>query len=332
MIRNKRVIQDFLLNSIKKCKILVVGDVMLDRYYFSQVSRISPEAPVPIAKVIREKDAPGGAGNVAYNLAVLGCEVYLGSVVGIDDNRKRLLDLLKENNIDDKGLISLRGRPTTTKLRVMGDHQQMLRLDFEDSRPVKSSAVGELKRYISTCIENKIDAIIISDYGKGLCASNFCKYVIAEGNKANIPVVVDPKDFNWKKYSQASYITPNLKELGEVLRKSVKNDDKEVGIKAENLLKKFNLKGLVVTRSEKGLSLVTDDKKVHIPTLAQEVFDVSGAGDTVIAVFTAALAQGIEVEEAAVLANLAAGIVVAKIGTSPITTEELIESLDRCEV
>ena len=330
MIRDKRAIQEFLLKNIKRCKILVVGDVMLDRYYFSQVSRISPEAPVPIAKVIREKDAPGGAGNVAYNLAVLGCEVYLGSVVGTDDNRKRLIDLLKENNIDGQGLVSLKERPTTTKLRVIGDHQQMLRLDFEDNKPVVASKLDALKKYILKCVENKIDAIIISDYGKGLCTANFCKYVISVGNSANIPVVIDPKDFSWQKYSQASFITPNLKELGEILRRKVNNNDKEVETKAENLLKKFSLKGLIVTRSEKGLSLITEAKKVHIPTLAQEVFDVSGAGDTVIAVFTAALARGIEVEEAAILANLAAGIVVAKIGTSPITTEELINSLDRC--
>ncbi|MDR1701766.1 MAG: D-glycero-beta-D-manno-heptose-7-phosphate kinase [Sporomusaceae bacterium] len=326
MFDNYQSVQEFLLTEVKKCRVLVVGDVMLDRYYFGEVSRISPEAPVPVNRIFKEKETPGGAANVAHNLACLGCKVFLAAVTGEDENRRRLVNILSDLGITSEGLIALKKRPTTTKLRVIGGHQQMLRLDFEESSPVNSLAEKKIRAYVETILAAGTDVIIISDYGKGLCTPVLCQHLIKRANEANVPVLIDPKGVNWKKYAQASVITPNLKELGEALKKTVPNENKTVTVAAEMICKRFQLQALVVTRSEKGLSLITETEKVHVPTFAQEVFDVSGAGDTVIATLGAALAGGINFPDAARLSNLAAGIVVAKIGTSAVSREELIAS------
>lgn len=319
----------FLTDQVETCKVLVVGDAMLDRYYFGEVSRISPEAPVPVTRILKEKETPGGAANVAHNLALLGCQVFLATVTGCDENQGRLTNLLHEIGVSNKGLISINDRPTTTKLRVIGGHQQMLRLDFEENGPISVATDKKLRKYIEKSLSQGVKSVIISDYGKGLCIPALCQYIIRLGNEAKIPVIIDPKGANWKKYSQAFLVTPNLKELGEVLRKSIKNEDQTVTTSAEIILRRFRLNGLVVTRSEQGLSLITQDRQVHVPTWAQEVFDVSGAGDTVIAVLGAALAGGIELSDAARLANLAAGVVVAKVGTSAIKRQELIETIEK---
>jgi D-beta-D-heptose 7-phosphate kinase/D-beta-D-heptose 1-phosphate adenosyltransferase len=324
MFNNYRAAKEFLSGKVKTCRVLVVGDVMLDRYYFGEVSRISPEAPVPVNRIIKEKETPGGAANVAHNLARLGCKVFLAAVTGEDENRRRLVNILSDLGITSEGLISVKKRPTTTKLRVIGGHQQMIRLDFEENSPLNLPADKKIRAYVETILTAGTDAIIISDYGKGLCTPALCQYIIKQGNEMKIPVLIDPKGANWKKYSQAYLITPNLKELGEALKKSVPNENKAITYSAETICKRFHLNALVVTRSEKGLSLIAQDEKVHVPTSAQEVFDVSGAGDTVIAILGAALAGKINLPDAARLANLAAGIVVAKIGTSAVSREELL--------
>ena len=314
---------DFLENTISNYAVLVLGDVMLDRYYFGEVKRISPEAPVPVTRVTHEQATLGGAANVAHNLANLGCKVFLAGLVGDDESRRHLDRLLNTSRIGQEGLVS-DGRPTITKLRVLGGHQQMLRLDFEESHPVGGKAESYLKNYVSRLIEsNTVQAVIISDYAKGVCTPRVCQHVLKVCGSQGVPLVIDPKGTNWRKYAGAPYITPNMKELVEAAKTEAPNEDRAVKALADKVRKRFNIGSLIVTRSEKGLSVVNEKDAVHISTYAQEVFDVSGAGDTVVAVLGAALASGMEILDAAHLANLAAGIVVGKLGTYAVQRTEL---------
>lgn len=319
-------LQNFIDNRLNALRLLVIGDVMLDKYYFGEVKRISPEAPVPITRVLKQKDTLGGAANVAHNLALLGCKTFLAGVTGDDYHRHDLVEKLAERNIDHQCLICTPG-PTTTKLRVIGGHQQMIRLDFEETAPVIGEEYSALCKSISTCIDGGVDGVIISDYAKGVCTPELCQFVIDKCQTAGIPIVIDPKGNDWQKYSGADYITPNLKELNEVSSASVANDDEAVKKAAQLIKRRYKIKNMVVTRSEQGMSLVSTGKTVHIPTLAQEVFDVSGAGDTVIAVFCAALAAKVEPALAAYLANVAASVVVAKLGTYAVSKTELTQAL-----
>ena len=324
----KTALQQFVEERAQDCRVLVVGDVMLDKYYYGEVKRISPEAPVPVTRVLREKETLGGAANVAHNLALLGCHTYLCGVVGDDYHRQSLEEKLAATGIHFEGLICTPG-PTTTKLRVLGGHQQMIRLDFEETAPVAGSDEKALLAYVELRLQQGIDSVIISDYAKGVCTPAVCEHVIKICANKGVPVVIDPKGGNWNKYSGADYITPNLKELNEVLVKAVANDDEAVSKAAKTVKRKYRIKNIVATRSERGLSLISSRAAVHIPTLAQEVFDVSGAGDTVIAVLALALAGKIEPAEAAFLANLAASVVVAKLGTYAVSKAELLLALNR---
>lgn len=318
--------QVFFREKIQDCKVLVVGDIMLDQYYFGEVKRISPEAPVPITRVLRQKEALGGAANVAHNLALLGCHTYLTGVVGNDVHCMSLEQELAKEQIDATGLIKTQ-RPTTTKLRVMGGHQQMLRLDFEENHALAEKEESALATYIARMIEQGIDCVIISDYAKGVCTPSLCQTIIRFAKQKHIPVIIDPKGDNWLKYKDADYLTPNLKELNEVLDDCIVNEDEKVKKAVQLVKRKYKLKNMIVTRSERGLSLIGNRQTVHIPTVAQEVFDVSGAGDTVIAVFGASLAGGIAPKTAAYLANMAAGIVVGKLGTYAVSRQELLHKL-----
>jgi rfaE bifunctional protein kinase chain/domain len=322
-------IKKFVENDIDRCKVLIVGDVMLDKYYFGEVRRISPEAPVPITRVVREKETLGGAGNVAHNLALLGCKTLLAGVVGQDEHRTGLLRLLQSKNICHEGLIVKKG-PTTTKLRVIGGHQQMMRLDFEETQAIENEIEVKLKEYVASVVSQEVGCVIISDYNKGVCTPTLCQFIIECCIANNIPVIVDPKGNNWNKYIGASYITPNLKELNEAVHIDVANDDDEVRRASQSIRRKYHIKNVVITRSEKGLSFIGARRTIHIPTLAQEVFDVSGAGDTVIAVLGAALAGCLAPRDAAYLANMAAGVVVGKVGTYAISREELLATLENC--
>lgn len=326
MYKNARQITDFVTDKIKKCRILVIGDVMLDKYYFGEVKRISPEAPVPITRVTKIKETLGGAANVAHNLALLGCDTYLIGTVGKDVHCDSLIEKLQVRGIHHDGLLAT-DAPTTTKVRIMGGHQQMMRLDFEEVNPVSDEVEKKLFAYLKEKLDEGIDSIIISDYGKGLCTSNVCQYTIQMTKKYNVPVVIDPKGSEWNKYRGADYITPNLKEINEVISSPILNEDEAVKKAAQWTRRKFSIKNIVLTRSEKGLSFLTSRKVIHIPTLAQEVFDVSGAGDTVISVFGAALGGKVCPEDAAYLANLAASVVVAKLGTYAVSNAELLEAL-----
>ncbi|HMM19592.1 MAG TPA: D-glycero-beta-D-manno-heptose-7-phosphate kinase [Selenomonadales bacterium] len=314
---------DFLEKAITDRAVLVIGDIMLDRYYFGEVKRISPEAPVPVTRVTHEQATLGGAANVAHNLANLGCKVSLAGLAGDDESRRHLDRLLTASGIGREGLVS-DGRPTITKLRVLGGHQQMLRLDFEENHPIGGKTENHLKDYACRLIGSKaVQAVIISDYAKGVCTPRLCQEVVKACKDQDIPLIIDPKGTNWRKYAGAAYITPNMKELAEAAKTEAPNEDRAVKALADKLRKRFNIGSLIVTRSEKGLSVVGEADAVHISTYAQEVFDVSGAGDTVVAVLGAALAAGMEIRDAAHLANLAAGIVVGKLGTYAVQRSEL---------
>ena len=327
MFNDYQRIEQLLANRIMGNTVLVVGDVMLDRYYFGEVKRISPEAPVPVTRVTQEHATLGGAANVANNLALLGSKVLLAGVTGEDESQRQLSRLLLANGIGQDGLF-VDSRPTTTKLRVLGGHQQMLRLDFEESHPVAGKTQDRLKKYIRQLVhERKVQAVVISDYAKGVCTSPICQDIIRECGAKGVPLIVDPKGTHWKKYVGAPVITPNLKELAEAARTEATNDDRTVKILADKVRKRFNIQNILVTRSEKGLSVINDNQAVHLSTYAQEVFDVSGAGDTVVAVLGAALAAGIELVDAAHLANLAAGIVVGKLGTYAVKRGELLDAV-----
>lgn len=327
MFNDPHRIEQFLTSEISDVTVLVVGDVMLDRYYFGEVKRISPEAPVPVTRVTQEHATLGGAANVANNLALLGAKVLLAGIAGQDESRSRLDTLLNAAGIGHAGIIA-DDRPTTTKLRVLGGHQQMLRLDFEDSHPVAGKTAERLRSYISQLVqEGKVQAVVISDYAKGVCTSPVCQQLIRECAARHIPLVVDPKGISWQKYAGAPVITPNLKELAEAARTEAANSDRVVKGLADKVRKRYNIENIIVTRSEKGLSVINSDQTVHISTYAQEVFDVSGAGDTVVAVMGAALAAGISLVDAAHLANLAAGIVVGKLGTYAVKRGELLDAV-----
>lgn len=318
-------LKNFVGEGVTACKVLVIGDVMLDKYYFGEVSRISPEAPVPIAHVLEVKETLGGAANVAHNLALLGCQTSIIGQVGADVHGEKFLALLKNIGVDHSGLIET-VKPTTTKIRVISGHQQMIRLDFEDATELDGATTDKLLENFSARLPN-VDAVIISDYGKGVCTKKICREVIGACRAQRKFVVVDPKGDNWQKYFDAGFITPNLKELNAVLPKPIPNDDAQIEAAARHVIDEFNLRGLVVTRSAKGLSLIDGERTAHIQARAQEVYDVSGAGDTVIAVFALALAGGLDSEAAAYLANVAAGVVVAKVGTYAVNREELLNAL-----
>lgn len=317
----------FLTKEIQKLKIAVIGDVMLDRYFKGEVKRISPEAPVPVTKINDIKSVLGGAANVAANLAGLECKVFVGGVTGDDDNRVLLERLLKDAKIDFKGLVKSKARKTITKLRVVGGSQQMLRMDFEEVGDLVTEETKFLQKWLLGLIVKGLDGIIISDYAKGVCATEFVQWVIAAAHDAKIPVLVDPKGNDWRKYKGCDYITPNLKEMNEAVNECRPNEDQAVVEMALQAVKKFAIKNVVVTRSEKGMSLVNKGQVIHSPATAMEVFDVSGAGDTAAATLLAAVAGGLNAEQAVYMANRASGIVVAKVGTYPVHRDELLKDV-----
>lgn len=308
----------------KSSAVTVVGDVMLDRYYYGDVDRISPEAPVPVVRVRKETWALGGAANVAHNVCGLGAGATLIGMVGSDGKGRRLEQLSRKRTIVTR-LVRHKG-PTTTKSRVIGAHQQMLRLDFEEPGTVDRQAMKELRREIVAGLRGS-QAVVISDYGKGLCGAELCRFIIRQAEKRAIPVVVDPKSEEWGKYEGAAFVTPNLKELRLAVGRTVPNEDAAVAEAARKLLKRYAIGHVLVTRSERGMSLVSARRTVHIHSRARDVFDVSGAGDTVVAAFAVGMGAGYDVRRSMELANAAAGQVVARVGTVPVTWEELVDEI-----
>ena len=296
-------------------RVLVVGDVMLDRYWFGDVSRISPEAPVPVVKIDHSEERPGGAANVARNIAALEGKASLLSVVGADEAGRILANILADSGID-ASLHEDAGLSTTVKLRVIGRQQQLLRIDFENTpdHEVLRAKLAEFEKRIADC-----DVVILSDYGKGGLAHIADMIRIARA--AGKPVLVDPKGEDYARYAGATLITPNRAELRQVVGRWASDADLE--IKAQKLRREFGFEALLVTRSEEGMTLFTEAGAAHEPALAREVFDVSGAGDTVIATLAVMLAAGLDLAAAMKIANRAAGVVVGKLGTATCSLEEL---------
>lgn len=297
-------------------RVLVVGDVMLDRYWFGDVHRISPEAPVPVVKIDRQEERPGGAANVARNVAALGGKASLLSVVG-DDEAGRILERLLADGAVNTSLYRDVGLDTTVKLRVIGRQQQLLRIDFETwpSHEVLNAKLEEFRARLNDC-----DVVILSDYGKG--GLTHIGDMIAAARAAGRPVLADPKGDDYAKYRGATLLTPNRSELRQVVGRWCDEDD--LRGKADALRRELDLDALLVTRSEEGMTLFEAAGAHHQPTLAREVFDVSGAGDTVIATLGWALAGGLDLHTAMRVANRAAGIVVAKLGTAVCSRDELL--------
>ena len=319
----KSEIREFLLHRINKCRILVLGDVMLDRYFYGNVKRISPEAPVPVNNIIKKSDRLGGAANVAHNLAKLGSQVYLAGIIGNDHHSRILKHSMKKLMIPDNGLILGREK-TTTKIRILGGHQQMMRLDFEETSSISDDVRKRIERYVQNSVESGVNAVILSDYHKGVCNESICRFAISVAHKAGIPVFIDPKGKSWQCYAGADYITPNVREISEVLGYEVENEEKSLRRAAEQIKREYDIANVMITRSEKGISFFAEEGELHIPTVAQEVFDVSGAGDTVIAAFSTGVAGGMEAYVAIQMANYAAGIGVGKVGTYAVRKSEML--------
>ena len=300
---------------IRRARVLVVGDVMLDRYWFGDVSRISPEAPVPVVKIDRVEERLGGAANVARNAAALGAKASLLSVVGRDEAGRRLRQLLKSERIA-ASLHNDTTIKTTVKLRVIGRQQQLLRADFETlpSHEVLASKLKDFQRLLKVC-----DVLILSDYGKG--GLTHIAKMIALARRANVPVLVDPKSKDFSRYRGATLVTPNRAEMQAVIGEW--GSEQALTAKTQRLRQRLGLGAVLVTRSEEGMTLFQRNGRVHVPVQAREVYDVSGAGDTVIATVGVMLAAGQSLEAAVRIANRAAGIVVGKFGTAVVPLDEL---------
>ncbi|MBI4395259.1 MAG: D-glycero-beta-D-manno-heptose-7-phosphate kinase [Candidatus Omnitrophica bacterium] len=326
---NGKYIQRFLrlVERFSETKILVIGDWMLDEFVWGTVERISPEAPVPVVNVSRESFVPGGALNVANNIRTLGGCVYPCGLVGRDLRGRMLVKAMRKEGIDTSGAIYDQARPTTLKTRVVAHSQQVVRFDREDNRELSREHLQKALLFVSKMLP-KVDAVIIEDYGKGMITAELLTGVLKETKRLGKPVLVDPKEKHFSYYKGVTAITPNRKEAFEAYGR-MKNgripDIHEVG---KGLLKQFSCQAVLITLGEEGMILFEQNGAVtKIPTAAQEVYDVSGAGDTVIAVFAMAHAAGATVKEAAILSNCAAGIVVGKLGTATLTQEELKRSL-----
>ncbi len=309
--------------------ILVAGDLMLDRYLWGEVSRISPEAPVPVVRLNRESESAGAAANVAMNLVRLGLQCRLAGFVGHDADGVKLKELITAAGIDTTAIWTLPRHPTITKTRIIGGHQQMLRLDLEDTRPPDEvDRLAFMERLIQILDTLPIPgAVVLSDYGKGALGRETCQAIIQAARARNLPVIVDPKGVDYTRYHGATTLTPNRRELAEAVPWPFA-DLSGLLEKGEKMIQPLGLDFLTVTLSELGIALLEQDSAPkRIPAMAKEVFDVSGAGDTVVATLAAGLATGLARMEALHLANLAAGVVVGKVGTTPITYPELLAAL-----
>lgn len=305
-----------------------VGDVMLDRYVYGEVERISPEAPIPVLRVARQAVTVGGAGNVARNLAALGVRTSLFGAVGEDDAGREVATVLAGEGAVTAVLAKQPGRPTTVKTRFIAGSQQLLRADEEQSGGLSEEIRDEIAAAARDVLaDGGFSAQVLSDYGKGVLAGEVVAAVIEAAHAAGLPVIVDPKGTDFARYRGADLLTPNRKELHEATRMPV-DDDEAIVAAARDLVGRCGVRAVLVTRGRDGMTLVVDEgDPVHLPALAREVFDVSGAGDTVVATVAAGLGAGMSLADAAQLANVAAGIVVGKVGTAVVRRDELADAL-----
>ena len=321
------------INSFRNRKILVIGDLMLDKYVYGTVARISPEAPVPVLDVSKETYLPGGAGNVVNNLSELGAEVYLAAVIGRDQAAEQLLGIFRgkkghAGRIRTEGLLSVTGRPTTIKTRIIAQQQQVVRVDREQRRKIPAKLVAGILKHIRNTV-SRVDGVLISDYGKGVILPEVLTEAISLSNKRGIPVTVDPKIENFMLYRDITCMTPNLNEAVTGMRADPVKTDKDTEKLGKSIVNQLNCRSLIITRGSSGMSVFEKNKKpLNIPTMAKEVFDVSGAGDTVISTLTLCLASGAPLKTSAEIANYAAGIVVGKFGTATVTAGELLGNIE----
>jgi rfaE bifunctional protein kinase chain/domain len=307
-------------------KILVLGDVMLDEYLWGNVSRISPEAPVPVVEILRECIKLGGAANVALNIKALGDEPILVGVIGNEKNGERMREALGAAQIPDEGIFVDEDRPTTIKTRVIAHNQQVVRADREDTQEISSELAERMIDFVRTKI-GEISALIISDYGKGVITLKLLSELIDLCKKNQIFIGVDPKETHFLNYKKVSLITPNHHEAAFAYGKKIKDENilEEVGW---GLLDRLEVEAILITRGEKGMSLFERDRSLtHFPTKAKKVYDVTGAGDTVISTFSSAFAAKASYKESALISNYAAGIVVGEIGTAQVTKDQLVTEL-----
>jgi rfaE bifunctional protein kinase chain/domain len=306
--------------------ILVIGDLMIDHYIIGDATRLSPEAPVPIVNVKNEFITPGGAANVAQNLLSLGSKVSLAGITGDDVDATRLKDVLVNEGINADGIFKDASRPTTVKTRVMAGSHQLVRVDKEVTNPLtpnlQDQFISNIKRYIALA-----DIVVLSDYNKGLFSPQLTQYIIEEANKQDKKVVVDPKGLNYEKYKGAYIIKPNRKELAEAAKTEKITNIEELQLAAQVILKQTGAEYIVVTLSEQGMAIISPLAYKLLPVKATSVFDVTGAGDTVLATMAHFMAQGLNVEEACELANHAAAIVIRQTGSAVTTVDEILEDM-----
>ncbi len=324
MIRNLHRIIQLVEGEWRKARVLVVGDLMLDRYIWGDVERISPEAPVPVVRSVRRSEHPGGAGNVALNVAGLGAKVTLLSFCGEDADGYAVEQALRDAGVEPD-LVKTASHPTTTKMRILAGRQQMLRLDTERTEGYPPEAYESLLAKVDALAGNA-GAVVLSDYAKGALTEEVCQRTIQAARRAGVPVLVDPKQRDFWRYRGATTICPNLAELSVATGVPAANLEGLL-VAGQKMVEDLDLESVTATMSEKGIAVLRRDRRYIAPSVAQQVFDVSGAGDTVIATLALSLASQLEMEAAVELANVAAGIVVSKVGTVPVNRDELLVSL-----
>jgi D-beta-D-heptose 7-phosphate kinase/D-beta-D-heptose 1-phosphate adenosyltransferase len=313
------------INGFPGKNILVVGDLILDHYIWGKVDRISPEAPVPVVAVTRESFLLGGAANVAHNIVSLGGNASVIGIAGNDMAGQALMEMMGQKGVNCEGIF-ISNRPTTVKTRVIAHNQQVVRFDREDSNYVDGKILKGILAYIHSRFREH-DAVIISDYKKGMVSSRLVKDIMTVSKAKKIFVAVDPKIGHFGLYQAVSLVTPNVAEASAGANTEI-SDDNSLVKAGRYLMKKYRYKSVLITRGEQGMSLFEKNRVVHIPTVAQKVYDVTGAGDTVISAFTLSHASGASMEQSAVIANHAAGIVVGQVGTAVATGEQLTESFE----
>ncbi len=314
------------ISKFPEARIMVIGDLMVDEYIWGNVSRISPEAPVPVVSVTSESLRLGGAGNVVNNIHTLGGKVLLTGVVGDDDMGRKVTHDLRKMGLDTKGIIVEPERVTTVKTRIIAQHQQVVRYDREITRPIQPENIQKILSLLEAGI-HELDGVLVSDYGKGVICEPLMERVRSLTRGAGKILAVDPKVKNFPLFREVSIITPNHFEAAEAAGRWILSEEDLLAV-GKTLLMRLKAKSVLITRGEKGMTLFQDNGEVtHIPTMAKEVYDVTGAGDTVISVLTLALASGATPKEAAILSNIGAGIVVGEVGTATIKTSELEDAV-----
>ncbi len=311
-----------IVRRMRRARVAVVGDVMLDRYIWGQVDRISPEAPVPVVAVAETSVRPGGAANVAWNLGALGVRAALAGVVGKDGSGRELAALIRSKGLSVASLVADPRRPTTEKIRIVAHSQQVVRADFESAEPLGDAVLARLLAAVRSALKGA-GAVVVSDYGKGVVAEAVMDTVRASCAPRRVPFLIDPKEGHFSLYRGAYAVTPNKKEAGGFYNKRIRSDA-DLQIVGTSLLRDLEASAVLITRGEDGMTLFQARRRPrHFPTRASEVYDVTGAGDTVISVLAGAIAAGATLYEAIALANAAAGIVIRELGTAAVTPAEL---------